>query len=139
MWSTPAVRKQYNKMAVLHFFLVNSTLIYILFSLAWIFIDIGKKLQNISKKLNTFFQKIMCQLEHMHISPWSPLYYPPSYPFSPFPPPPSAISYPIKVHVLRPPLVIKLRNKDVNHIFCQTYPPCNPTARIKGLNLKIIK
>ena len=33
MWSTPAVRKQYNKMAVLHFFLVNSTLIYILFSL----------------------------------------------------------------------------------------------------------
>ena len=33
MWSTPAVWKQYNKMAVLHFFLVNSTLIYILFSL----------------------------------------------------------------------------------------------------------
>ena len=34
MLSTPAVWKQYNKMAVLHFFLVNSTLIYILFSLA---------------------------------------------------------------------------------------------------------
>ena len=34
MWSTPAVWKQYNKMAVLHFFLVNSTLIYILFSLS---------------------------------------------------------------------------------------------------------
>ena len=33
MWSTPAVWKQYNKMAVLHFFLVNSPLIYILFSL----------------------------------------------------------------------------------------------------------
>ena len=33
MWSTPAVWKQYNKMDVLHFFLVNSTLIYILFSL----------------------------------------------------------------------------------------------------------
>ena len=33
MWSIPAVWKQYNKMAVLHFFLVNSTLIYILFSL----------------------------------------------------------------------------------------------------------
>jgi len=32
-WSTPAVWKQYNKMAVLHFFLVNSPLIYILFSL----------------------------------------------------------------------------------------------------------
>jgi len=31
MWSTPAVWKQYNKMAVLHFFLVNSPLIYILF------------------------------------------------------------------------------------------------------------
>jgi len=31
--STPAVWKQYKKMAVLHFFLVNSTLIYILFSL----------------------------------------------------------------------------------------------------------
>ena len=30
MWSTPAVWKQYNKMAVLHFFLVNSSL-YILF------------------------------------------------------------------------------------------------------------
>jgi len=30
MWSTPAVWKQYNKMAVLHFFLVNSPLIYIL-------------------------------------------------------------------------------------------------------------
>ena len=30
---TPAVWKQYNKMAVLHFFLVNSPLIYILFSL----------------------------------------------------------------------------------------------------------
>ena len=33
MLTTPAVWKQYNKMAVLHFFLVNSTLIYILFSL----------------------------------------------------------------------------------------------------------
>ena len=33
MLSTPAVWKQYNKMAVLHFFLVNSTLVYILFSL----------------------------------------------------------------------------------------------------------
>ena len=33
MWSTPAVWNQYNKMAVLHFFLVNSPLIYILFSL----------------------------------------------------------------------------------------------------------
>ena len=33
-WSTPAVWKQYNKMAVLHFFLVNSPLIYILFSLS---------------------------------------------------------------------------------------------------------
>ena len=33
MVSTPAVWKQYNKMAVLHFFLVNSTLIYIVFSL----------------------------------------------------------------------------------------------------------
>ena len=33
MWSTPAVWKQYNKMAVLHLFLVNSPLIYILFSL----------------------------------------------------------------------------------------------------------
>ena len=33
MWSTPAVWKQYNKMTVLHFFLVNSPLIYILFSL----------------------------------------------------------------------------------------------------------
>ena len=33
MWSTPAVWKQYNKMAVLHFSLVNSTLIYILFSI----------------------------------------------------------------------------------------------------------
>ena len=33
MWSTPAVWKQYNKMAVLHFLLVNSTLIYIQFSL----------------------------------------------------------------------------------------------------------
>jgi len=32
MWSTPAVWKQYNKMAVLHFFLVNSSL-YILFSM----------------------------------------------------------------------------------------------------------
>ena len=32
MWSTPAVWKQYIKMAVLHFFLVNSPLIYILFS-----------------------------------------------------------------------------------------------------------
>ena len=31
--STTAVWKQYNKMAVLHFFPVNSTLIYILFSL----------------------------------------------------------------------------------------------------------
>ena len=30
---TPVVWKQYNKMAVLHFFLVNSPLIYILFSL----------------------------------------------------------------------------------------------------------
>ena len=30
---SPAVWKQYNKMAVLHFFLVNSPLIYILFSL----------------------------------------------------------------------------------------------------------
>ena len=33
VWSTPAVWKQYNKMAVLHFCLVNSSL-YILFSLA---------------------------------------------------------------------------------------------------------
>ena len=33
MWSTSAVWKQYKKMAVFHFFLVNSTLIYILFSL----------------------------------------------------------------------------------------------------------
>jgi len=33
MWSTTAVWKQYNKMAVLHFFLLNSPLIYILFSL----------------------------------------------------------------------------------------------------------
>ena len=33
MWSKSAVWKQYNKMAVLHFFLVNSTLIYILFSM----------------------------------------------------------------------------------------------------------
>ena len=33
MWSTPAVWKQCNKMAVLHFFLVNSPLIHILFSL----------------------------------------------------------------------------------------------------------
>ena len=33
MWSTLAVWKQYNKMAVLNFFLINSTLIYILFSL----------------------------------------------------------------------------------------------------------
>ena len=33
MLSTPAVWKQYNKMAVLHFFLVNSSL-YILFSMA---------------------------------------------------------------------------------------------------------
>ena len=33
MWGTPTVWKQYNKMAVLHFFLVNSPLIYILFSL----------------------------------------------------------------------------------------------------------
>ena len=33
MWSTPAVWKQYNKIAVLRFFLVNSPLIYILFSL----------------------------------------------------------------------------------------------------------
>ena len=33
MWSTRAVWKQYNKIAVLHFFLVISTLIYILFSL----------------------------------------------------------------------------------------------------------
>ena len=33
MWSTPAVWKQYNRMAVLHFFLVNSPLIYILYSL----------------------------------------------------------------------------------------------------------
>ena len=33
MWSTPAVWKQYNKMAVLHFFLINSPLIYILFSM----------------------------------------------------------------------------------------------------------
>ena len=32
MWSTPAVWKQYNKMAVLHFFRVNSTL-YIIYSL----------------------------------------------------------------------------------------------------------
>ena len=32
MWSTPAVWKQYNKMAVLHFFLVNSS-IYIFYSL----------------------------------------------------------------------------------------------------------
>ena len=32
MWSTPAVWKQYNKIAVLHFFLVNSSL-YILFSM----------------------------------------------------------------------------------------------------------
>jgi len=32
MLSTPAVWKQYNKMAVLHFFLVNSSL-YILFSM----------------------------------------------------------------------------------------------------------
>ena len=31
--STPAVWKQYNKMAVLQYFLLNSTLIYILFSL----------------------------------------------------------------------------------------------------------
>ena len=30
----PAVWKQYYKMAVIHFFLVNSTLIYILFSLS---------------------------------------------------------------------------------------------------------
>ena len=28
MWSTPAVWKQYNKMAVLHFLLLNSSLIY---------------------------------------------------------------------------------------------------------------
>jgi len=35
MWSTPAVLKQYNKMAVLHFFLVNSSL-YILFSMVMI-------------------------------------------------------------------------------------------------------
>ena len=34
MWSTPAVWKQYNKMAVLHFFLVNSSL-YILFSMVF--------------------------------------------------------------------------------------------------------
>ena len=33
MWGTPAVWKQYNKMAVLHLFLLNSTLIYIPFSL----------------------------------------------------------------------------------------------------------
>ena len=33
MWSTPAVWKEYNKMVVLHFFLVKSTLIYTLFSL----------------------------------------------------------------------------------------------------------
>ena len=33
MSSTPAVWKQYNKMAVLHFFLENSPLIYILVSL----------------------------------------------------------------------------------------------------------
>ena len=33
MWSTPEVWKQYNKMAVLHFFPLNSSL-YILFSMA---------------------------------------------------------------------------------------------------------
>ena len=33
MWSTPAVWKQFNKMAVLQFFLINSPLIHILFSL----------------------------------------------------------------------------------------------------------
>ena len=39
MWSTPAVWKQYNKMAVLHFFLVNSTLLYILFAFKVIAVD----------------------------------------------------------------------------------------------------
>ena len=34
MWSTPAVWKQHNKTAVLLFFLVNSPLIYILFSMS---------------------------------------------------------------------------------------------------------
>ena len=43
MSSTPTVWKQYNKMAVLHFFLVNSTLIYILFSLLFIYYDVKIK------------------------------------------------------------------------------------------------
>ena len=60
MWSTPAVKKQYNKMAVLHFFPVNSSL-YILFSmimqllLSWIFLDKDFTFQSIYSIINTRF------------------------------------------------------------------------------------
>ena len=48
MWSTHTVWKKYNKMAVLHFFLVNSPLIYILFSL-W-YLDRGLSNQTTIKR-----------------------------------------------------------------------------------------
>ena len=44
MRSTPAVWKQNNKMAVLHFFLVNFSLIYFLFSLIVSYLGIQSKL-----------------------------------------------------------------------------------------------
>ena len=55
MWSTPAVWKQYNIMAVSHFFLVNSPLIYIyiLFSML--------------VHLHTFIKRRVCTL---YILPW---------------------------------------------------------------------
>ena len=49
MWSTPAVWKQNNKMAVLNIFLVNSHLIYILFSLFVTVVPCGDNLNWRSK------------------------------------------------------------------------------------------
>ena len=56
MWSTPAVWKQYNKMAVLHFFRVNSSLIY---SILFVFVNL-EVLSCFVKTLYTLFSANNC-------------------------------------------------------------------------------
>ena len=56
MWSTPAVWKQYNKMAVLHFFRVNSSLIH---SILFLFVNL-EVLSCFVKTLYTLFSANNC-------------------------------------------------------------------------------
>ena len=59
MWSALAVWKQYNKMAILHFLLVNSTLIYILLFLVR---EVYEDLQEVEEEWNQFMVHVDTKL-----------------------------------------------------------------------------